>query len=60
MEDSFDKFIFILSTIYIDDVQDLNLLKRKVEYYLSKIKKDKRRLLVYVCTEPIEKVEVKK
>lgn len=53
----FDKFLFIVDCIYVDDEKDLKLLKRKIQFFLKKLNREKRRMLVYIFTEPVIKVE---
>ena len=51
--DKFDKFTFILNTLYVDDGDDIELVAKKLVGYLQKIHSDKRRIVVYLATEPV-------
>ena len=53
-------FTFILNTIYVDNDKDNKFLRKKIAYYLKKIHSDKRRIVVYVCTEPVHQINGKK
>ena len=48
----FDELTFILDTIEIDDGEDAKLLWKKVAGYLAKLNPQRKRLIVYICSEP--------
>jgi hypothetical protein len=56
----FSKFTFILKTIECDDETDLELLDKVLKSYLKAIKLKKRRIVVYVATEPCKTLDIPK
>ena len=50
--DENNKFTFIISQIYVDDGDDVELVDKKLVGFLRKIH-SQRRLVVYIATEPV-------
>lgn len=45
--------VILLETFYIDNLADEELLIRKLSHYLSKVKPNKKRIVVQIITEPV-------